>query len=194
VPASLPFQDSETLPIGSACSGDKLKIVDPEGRKVSVGEEGELLVSGGSVMVGYWNRREQTETSFSVDDSGRAWYRTGDVVVDDGSGELRFLGRRDRMVKRRGYRVELGEIESALYRHPRIAEAATVALPDPESGVLIKAFLSCSGQAPPSIVELKQFCATNLPQYMVPDRFECLEQLPKTSTDKIDYQTLSRRG
>jgi acyl-coenzyme A synthetase/AMP-(fatty) acid ligase len=98
------------------------------------------------------------------------------------------------MVKRRGYRVELGEIESALYRHPHVAEAATVALPDPESGVLIKAFLSWSGKAPPSMIELKQFCASNLPQYMVPDRFECLDALPKTSTDKIDYQTLSRRG
>jgi acyl-coenzyme A synthetase/AMP-(fatty) acid ligase len=99
------------------------------------------------------------------------------------------------MVKRRGYRVELGEIESALYRHPQVVEAATVALPDPESGVLIKAFLSCSGRAPaPSTIELKQFCASNLPLYMVPDRFEVLSELPKTSTDKIDYQTLARRA
>ena len=65
---------------------------------------------------------------------------------------------------------------------------------DPESGVLIKAYLSWSVQTPPSMVELKQFCASNLPLYMVPDRFECLDGLPKTSTDKIDYQTLSRRG
>ncbi len=165
-----------------------------EGKEVATGEEGELLVFGGSVMIGYWNRREQTEKSFSVDESGRPWYRTGDVVVDGGNGSLRFLGRRDRMVKRRGYRVELGEIESALYRHPQITEAATVALPDAESGVLIKAFLSWSGEAPPSMVELKKFCASNLPLYMVPDRFECLDGLPKTSTDKIDYQTSREAG
>jgi acyl-coenzyme A synthetase/AMP-(fatty) acid ligase len=194
VPDTLTWGDSETLPIGSASSGDDLEIVDEVGKEVAPGTEGELLVSGGSVMLGYWNRPEQTQNSFSVDETGRRWYRTGDVVTDQGGGVLRFLGRRDRMVKRRGYRVELGEIESALYRHSEVVEAATVALPDPESGVLIKAFLSWSGQTPPSIIELKQFCASNLPLYMVPDRFEVLAELPKTSTDKIDYQSLSRRG
>lgn len=194
VPAELTWNDSETLPIGSACSGDELRIVDTDGSEVSRGQEGELLACGGSVMLGYWNRPEQTEKSFVVDEAGKRWYRTGDVVVDEGDGVLRFLGRRDRMVKRRGYRVELGEIESALYRHPHVAEAATVALPDPESGVLIKAFLSWSGGAPPSMIELKQFCASNLPLYMVPDRFEVLAELPKTSTDKVDYQMLARRG
>jgi acyl-coenzyme A synthetase/AMP-(fatty) acid ligase len=194
VPRELRWSDSETLPIGSKCSGDELRIVDLDGSEVPRGQEGELLACGGSIMLGYWNRPEQTEKSFVVDEEGKRWYRTGDVVADEGGGSLRFLGRRDRMVKRRGYRVELGEIESALYRHPHVAEAATVALPDPESGVLIKAFLSWSGGSPPSMIELKQFCASNLPQYMVPDRFELLHELPKTSTDKVDYQTLVRRG
>jgi amino acid adenylation domain-containing protein len=194
VPAELTWSDSETLPIGSACSGDELRIVDRDGSEVPRGHEGELLACGGSVMLGYWNRPEQTEKSFVVDEAGKRWYRTGDVVADDGDGVLRFLGRRDRMVKRRGYRVELGEIESALYRHPQVAEAATVAVPDPESGVLIKAFLSWSGGSPPSMIELKQFCASNLPLYMVPDRFEVLAELPKTSTDKVDYQSLARRS
>jgi acyl-coenzyme A synthetase/AMP-(fatty) acid ligase len=194
VPRELRWSDSETLPIGSKCSGDELRIVDTDGSEVPRGQEGELLACGGSIMLGYWNRAEQTEKSFVIDEEGRRWYRTGDVVADEGGGSLRFLGRRDRMVKRRGYRVELGEIESALYRHPHVAEAATVALPDPESGVLIKAFLSWSGGTPPSMIELKQFCASNLPQYMVPDRFELLPELPKTSTDKVDYQTLVRRG
>jgi amino acid adenylation domain-containing protein len=191
VPSELPSDTSETLPIGSACSDDQLRIVNAQGVDVPQGEEGELLVSGGSVMTGYWNRAELTNQAFSIDSVGRRWYRTGDVVVDDGDGVLRFLGRRDRMVKRRGFRVELGEIESALYRHPNVTEAATVASPDPESGVLIKAFLSWSGETAPSLVELKQFCASNLPLYMVPDRFKVLAELPKTSTDKIDYRSLA---
>jgi acyl-coenzyme A synthetase/AMP-(fatty) acid ligase len=94
------------------------------------------------------------------------------------------------MVKRRGYRVELGEIESGLYRHPLIKEAAVVASPDEESGVRIRAFLSCREAKRPSLIELKRFCAENLPLYMIPDRFVWLDSLPKTSTDKLDYQRL----
>jgi acyl-coenzyme A synthetase/AMP-(fatty) acid ligase len=94
------------------------------------------------------------------------------------------------MVKRRGYRVELGEVEAALHRHGQITEAAVVALPNPESGVLIKAFVNWTGAEQPSLVELKAFAAEHLPAYMIPDRFVVLPALPKTSTDKIDYQKL----
>jgi acyl-CoA synthetase (AMP-forming)/AMP-acid ligase II len=94
------------------------------------------------------------------------------------------------MVKRRGYRVELGEIEAGLYRHPAIREAAVIALPSEESGVRIKAFLSCRAGTRPSLIELKRFCAEHLPLYMIPDLFSLRDALPKTSTDKVDYQRL----
>ena len=93
------------------------------------------------------------------------------------------------MVKKRGYRIELGEIEVALYRHSAIKEAAVLAFPDDE-GVPIKAFTSTRDGLKLSIIELKKFCSENLPLYMVPDGFCFLESLPKTSTDKIDYQKL----
>ena len=185
---------SNPLPIGGACSDDELRIVDLDGQDVPAGEQGELWVAGGSVTLGYWNRPELTNASFVDDESGRHWYKTGDVVNDLGGGVLQFVGRRDRMVKRRGYRVELGEIESALYRHPNITEAAVVSLSDEDGGVVVKAFLTWSGSAGPSIIELKGFCMKNLPNYMVPDRFETLLELPKTSTDKVDYQELVRLG
>lgn len=190
VPAEIPPGRTEPLPIGRACSGDETKVVDELGREANRGDEGELYVSGGSVMLGYWNRPELNLKVFSVDDSGKRWYRTGDVVREGVDGNYIFLGRRDRMVKRRGYRVELGEIESALYRHPSIREAAVIATADEESGTRVKAFLDWSGERRPSVVELKQFCAENLPAYMIPDRFSVLPALPKTSTDKIDYQRL----
>jgi acyl-coenzyme A synthetase/AMP-(fatty) acid ligase len=96
------------------------------------------------------------------------------------------------MVKKRGYRVELGEIEAGLYRHPAIKEAAVVALTDVDNGVRVKAFLSCKEpENRPSIIELKRFCADNLPNYMIPDVFAFREVLPKTSTDKIDYRILA---
>jgi acyl-coenzyme A synthetase/AMP-(fatty) acid ligase len=94
------------------------------------------------------------------------------------------------MVKRRGHRIELGEIEAGLYRHPAIEEAAVVAVPDEHAGVRIKAFLSSRDGSPLSVLELKRFCAQVLPMSMVPDQFLQQEALPKTSTDKIDYQRL----
>ena len=94
------------------------------------------------------------------------------------------------MVKRRGYRVELGEIEGGLYQHPRVKEVAVLAAPDEEAGVWITAFLSCRAGSPPSLIEMKRFAAEHLPLYMVPDRYVWLDDLPKTSTDKIDYQRL----
>ncbi len=96
------------------------------------------------------------------------------------------------MVKRRGYRIELGEIERALYEHPSIRDAAVVSVTDETAGTRIIACLSSRGLKRPSIVEMKMFCARNLPAYMSPDVFQFLDSLPRTSTDKIDYQGLTR--
>jgi acyl-coenzyme A synthetase/AMP-(fatty) acid ligase len=93
------------------------------------------------------------------------------------------------MIKKRGYRIELAEIEVALYRHAAIKEAAVLGFPDID-GVAVKAFISTRDGSKLSIIELKKFCSENLPLYMVPDSFCFLESLPKTSTDKIDYQKL----
>ena len=118
------------------------------------------------------------------------WYRTGDIVVEEQPGVYNYIGRRDRMVKKRGYRVELGEIESGLYKHEAVREAAVVALEDEEYGVRTVAFLSCKGEENPSMVAMKRFSMDVLPGYMVPDIFKFLDVPPKTSTDKIDYQAL----
>jgi acyl-coenzyme A synthetase/AMP-(fatty) acid ligase len=94
------------------------------------------------------------------------------------------------MIKRRGYRVELGEIEAALYRHDSITEAAVMALQDQADGICITAFITWSESKHPSIIALKRFCMENLPAYMIPDRFSVQPSLPKTSTDKVDYRRL----
>ena len=96
------------------------------------------------------------------------------------------------MVKRRGYRIELGEIERGLYEHPSIREAGVVGLPDEATGLRIVAYLSSRTPERPSIIEMKSFCARHLPSYMSPDVFQFLDALPRTSTDKIDYQGLRR--
>ncbi len=175
------------FPIGRVCSDDAALIVDGDCQPVGKEDKGELLIRGGSVMAGYWALPERNADAF-VTIGGARWYRTGDIVQEV-AGDIVYLGRRDRMVKRRGYRVELGEIESALYHHDGIVEAAAVAIPDDDNGVLVNAFVSARGE-PLSLIELKTFSASALPNYMIPDRFHVLDSLPKTSTDKIDYQKL----
>jgi amino acid adenylation domain-containing protein len=189
VPEMIPAERNEPFPIGRACSHLAIRLVDEEGKDVPYGERGELCVTGAGVMQGYWNLSEQTAKAFLRDSSG-CWYKTGDIAIADDNGDYVFIGRKDRMVKRRGYRVELGEVESALYRHPAVREAAAIALEDAEAGVKIKVFLGCREGKRPSIIELKRFCMQHLPTYMIPDIFALHESLPKTSTAKIDYQRL----
>jgi amino acid adenylation domain-containing protein len=182
------------LPIGRVCSDDEAMVVDPSGHVVDQGAEGELLIAGGSVMLGYWDLKEQNERAFHVDSNGRSWYRTGDIVREQEGGLFIYLGRRDRMVKRRGFRVELGEIEVALNTHPDVAEAAVIARSDSDGQLSVEAFLAWGVAEEPSILQLKKYCSGVLPSYMVPDRFRFLPSLPKTSTDKVDYQKLKELG
>jgi L-proline---[L-prolyl-carrier protein] ligase len=189
VPALIPPDRTEPFPIGRVCSHLEAMVLDSGGEPVPEGQEGELCIRGAGVTSGYWNLPEQTSRAFLERSDGR-WYRTGDLVAAEPGGDLRFLGRNDRMVKKRGYRVELGEIEASLYRHPAVREAAVVAVPDAEAGLKIRAHLVTRDGARLSIIELKRFCGSLLPNYMIPDAFSFHAELPRTSTDKTDYQRL----
>jgi amino acid adenylation domain-containing protein len=192
IPEHVPDDRDVPYPIGFACSHCDPLVLNADGDEVPAGDEGLLYISGPSVFQGYWNRPVENAAAF-IEYRGHRWYNTGDVVRWDAADGFSYLGRRDRMVKRRGYRIELGEIERALYLHPRVREAAVVSRPDADAGVAITAFLSCHAGQPPSIIEMKTFCAAHLPAYMNPDRFVFDDQLPRTSTDKVDYQMLGRR-
>lgn len=187
---ALPIPDGRTAPcpIGALCEGLEFRLVDADGRELQPGAEGELCISGPPVMLGYWNRPELTASAFLPGDD--RFYRTGDIVRQDPDGTFVFLGRRDRMVKRRGHRVELGDIESCLCRHARIDEAAVVALRDSEGSVVLRAVVSTRGAQRPSGIELRAYCAGHLPAAMIPDSFQFCAALPKTSTGKVDYQGL----
>jgi amino acid adenylation domain-containing protein len=180
----------EPFPIGHLCAHYRGRVIDEVGRDVAAGQEGELVVAGPGVMSGYWALPEQNAKAFLEDDRGERWYRTGDLVVEVAEEGYLFHGRRDRMVKRRGYRIELGEIEAALATHPQVREAAVIVVSAADASVRIRAYLSMRGAERPSIIQLKQFSVDRLPKYMVPDQFGILDALPRTSTDKIDYQTL----
>ena len=190
IPRTIPPERSQPYPIGRVCEHLSALVIDEAGRPLNAGQEGELCITGPSVMQGYWNLPEQDRRAFLDRSDGQRWYRTGDIVIEDADGCYTYVGRRDRMVKRRGHRIELGEVEAGLYRHPAIKEAAVVAQSDEDDGVKIRAFISCHDGARLSVIELKRFCAKVLPAAMVPDEFLQQEALPKTSTDKVDYQRL----
>jgi amino acid adenylation domain-containing protein len=195
---AVPTDDSwtamDTFPIGVICQPNRGRVVDEDGHDVPLGEPGELVVEGPNVMRGYWNLPEQNAKAFLVDGDGRAWYHTGDIVTEDAGGEYTYRGRRDRMVKRRGYRVELGEIESALARQPDVREVAVVAVPHPDSGVRIASFVSPQSGVTLTILGLKKASAGSLPPYMIPDVFVIVDALPRTSTNKVDLQALKNRA
>jgi amino acid adenylation domain-containing protein len=193
IPPAIPNDRDTPYPIGFPCTHCQTLVLDNDGEEVAAGAEGLLHISGPSVCAGYWNRPRENAAAFH-ERNGVRWYNTGDVVCWQPEEGFTFMGRRDGMVKRRGYRIELGEIERALYQHPQVREAAVVSIPDADPGLVIVAFLSCQPGETPSTIELKTFCASKLPAYMTPDRFVIQNQLPRTATDKVDYQALRAAG
>ncbi len=193
IPLPIPDERTEPYPIGRPCSHCAALVLDGEGDPVGSGKEGVLYVAGPSVFGGYWGRTQESAGYFRERD-GQRWYSTGDIVRGDAAGGYVYVGRRDRMVKRRGYRIELGDIESALYRYEHVREAAVIALPDAESGVKVIAYVTTARDSPPSTIELKVFCSQILPVYMSPDKFIFRDLLPRTSTNKVDYQSLLREA
>ena len=158
------------VPIGKPCPYAEVEL-DPDAG-------GELLAGGESLMLGYYPAA-----------SGRPrLYRTGDRASVDADGNYQFIGRLDRQVKRRGYRLELGEIEAALSTHPRVLECAAIATPDDRRGVIVTAFVRAGDTVPEAA--LLAHCAKILPEYMLPDRIVAIEKMPRGNRGKIDYAGL----
>lgn len=182
------------VPIGTACANTEVFAVTSEGMRVrEPGHEGELYVRGPSLMQGYWRQPDQTRQVLVpnpfLPERHELVYRTGDLVTVNDAGNYVYLGRRDAMVKISGYRVELGEVEAALYRHRSIAEAAVLAVPDELLGSRLHAVVSPVGSL--TREDVLDHCRKWLPSYMVPDVIEFRAALPRTSTGKVDRAELA---
>jgi amino acid adenylation domain-containing protein len=189
----LPGDQTEPIPIGRAIDNVEVFAVGESGERVPPGEVGELHVRGTTVAYGYWGDPEKTARGFLRNSFGPAQdrvYRTGDLVREDGDGDYLFLGRKDHQIKSRGYRIEIGDIEAAIYAHPDVVECAVIPIPDEVVGNRIKAVVVGRRQGL-SETDLATFLATLLPKYMIPEGFEFVPALPKTSTGKIDRLVLA---
>ncbi|WNG35601.1 amino acid adenylation domain-containing protein [Archangium violaceum] len=175
------------VPIGVPCPYAEIRLEGPDGPST---EEGELLVCSPTVMEGYRGLDELSAQRFVHEPDGRKFYRTGDIVRVE-SGRLSFLGRRDRLVKIRGYRIQLEELEQALREHPAVTEAAVVTFQE-EGREQLGAAIALREPSEALVGEVRRHCAERLPPYMVPSRLLRLEALPRNSRGKVDVQEVSR--
>ncbi len=179
------------VPIGKACANTEVFAVTSDGGRVSrAGVEGELYVRGPSLMRGYWGQPGKTREVLVPDPlrpgSDELVYRTGDLVTLEAGGNYAYVGRRDAMVKVRGYRVELGEVEAVLYRHASVADAVVLPVPDELLGSRLRAVVVAAADDGLSREDVLEHCRQWLPGYMVPEVVEFRAALPRTSTGKVD--------
>lgn len=179
--------DKEPSPttLGIPFASREVKVVDPETlEEVPRGEIGELLVTSEFIM-DYWNKPEETARSF-VTIEGKRWYRMGDFVRMDETGQLQYVDRRADVIKHKGYRVSASEVEAVLQDHPAVIEACVVGVPDPAVGERIKAIVVLKEDARGvGAKELISWCRERLASYKVPQYIEFRDMLPKSKVGKL---------
>ena len=183
-------------PIGRPLPNTQAYVVDRRLQPVPVGVPGELLLGGVQVAAGYWMRPELTAEKFVPHpwraESGARLYRSGDLVRWRPDGDIEFLGRIDTQVKIRGLRIEPGEIESCIARHPAVREVVVLAREDDPGDKRLAAYVAAPGAGLELELELRERLRAALPQYMMPADFVLLATLPRTPHGKIDRAQLPR--
>jgi amino acid adenylation domain-containing protein len=191
-------ESTQRIPIGKACRGEQLLVLDDNLHPVLNGEKGDLYIAGAGLSPGYWRDEGKTEEAFfwihnELGESERI-YKTGDVASLGADGLFYFHGRSDYQIKSRGYRIELGEIEAALSRIKRLREYAVVPV---QKGGFEGTAIGCAYVSTPnafiSPTWLKKKLSESLPNYMIPQYWSEYDKLPRNGNGKIDRKGLSVR-
>jgi amino acid adenylation domain-containing protein len=188
---SVPADPTAPLPIGVACHGEQLLVLDHELRPVPPGETGQLFIGGVGLSPGYWRDQAKTDQAFLTNPvGGGRVYRTGDLGWAGEDGLFYFAGREDSQIKHRGYRIELGEVEHALNADDRVRECAVVAVQTSgfEANVICCAYVPDAAAADDA--DLRAELARWLPAYMLPTRWQTYGALPKNANGKIDRRAV----
>lgn len=188
--------NEDNVPLGKVWDNTEVLIVNAKDQIILNDEIGELLVRSSTRMAGYWKQPELTQASLfeRITETGinDVFYRTGDLVKMREDGNLIFIGREDRQIKTRGYRVELDEVEAVLLAHEAVQEAAVFVIQQEEEKK-IEAALILKSQQSSKEGDLKKYMSLHLPPYAVPNNIQILKELPRTSTGKINRQVLKKQ-
>ncbi len=184
-----------SIPIGRPISNTRAWVVDLHGEPAPIGVVGELMAGGDGLARDYHRRPDLTAVRFVPDplsaEPGARAYRTGDRVRRLTDGRLEFLGRVDRQVKLRGFRIEPGEVEAALASHPSVGEALVLVREDrPGDRRLVAWVTPAAGSALPDPARLREHLAASLPAYLVPSAVVPIERLPLTPNGKVNRAAL----
>jgi len=178
--------------VGKGMPNEEVFVVDADGRRVSAGVVGELVVRGANVMKGYWGLPEETANKLRPGPvPGEMMLYTGDLFRTDAEGFLYFVGRKDDIIKSRGEKVSPKEVENVLCSHLAVAEAAVVGIPDALLGEAIKAVVTLRQGSHATEKEILRFCSQHLEDFMVPKFVEIRDALPKTSNGKVNKRELA---
>ena len=188
-----PRGSDRPMPVGLPVGGSRLYVLDAALQPVADGGTGEIWMAGAGVSRGYLRRPAATAERYLPDpfslEPGARMYRTGDLGRGGDDGFVDCLGRVDHQVKVRGYRVELGEVEDALRRHPAVSDAAATVREDAPGNRVLVGYVAVDGEAP-TAAELKAFVKERLPEYMVPTFIVALGALPRLPNGKVDRGSL----
>ena len=189
-----PEDQNLRVPIGRPISNVQLYVLDSNKSPVPIGVVGEIYIAGVAVGRGYLNRPELTaerfvEDGFSTDPRARM-YRTGDLGRWKADGSIEYLGRNDHQVKIRGFRIELGEIEAQLAKHAQVKEVAVLAREDVPGDRRLVAYVTLRCSDRPTVVALREYLKSVLPEHMVPNAFVVLDNLPLSPNGKLDRRAL----
>jgi len=182
------------VPVGYPLEGVEVLLLDESGKEVGINQPGEIAVRSRFLSPGYWKKQVATHDQFrSGSDSGNAFvYLTGDLGQRAADGCLEHLGRKDLQIKIRSFRVDIGEVETALAEYPGITETAVIATDDPLGNKKLVAYFITSTNSLPTVTSLRNFLKEKLPDYMIPSLFVNLEKIPLTATGKVDRRSLLR--
>ncbi|MDQ3894237.1 MAG: long-chain fatty acid--CoA ligase [Actinomycetota bacterium] len=175
--------------VGTPIENVEVKVVDADDCEVAAGTWGEVVIRGPNVMLGYWNRPDE-----SGDALRGGWFHTGDIGFLDEAGYLSIVDRVKDMINVGGFKLWPREIEEVLYQHSAVTECAVIGVPDRVKGELPVAIVVARGGAELRQESLKEFCRERLATYKIPSSFDFVDELPKTPSGKILKRVLRERG